>query len=264
MPFTWTYGPHLLHGIYVIANQTTQKVYVGQSCGAGGIRGRWRQHLSSLRRGRHSNLKLQRAWNKYGENAFVFLVIETVDVVDQSMLDELEVKHIKAYNSFVNGYNMTTGGNAGTVASDETKKRIALSRLGKKTGPLTSEHRKAISDGLRTSPNLKRTRTPEQREALRTRALGLKRTPETRQKQSEALSGRVIGAEWREKLSRAQTGKKLSKDTRSRMSQVRVGKTRSAESVEKSAQAHRGVKRSPETCRRISEARLRRNQFWGS
>lgn len=264
MPFTWTYGPSPLHGIYAIENQVTQKVYVGQSCGAGGIRGRWRQHLSALRKGSHSNIKLQRAWTKYGEAAFVFRVIEVVERVDQALLDGLEVKHIALHNSFTRGYNMTSGGNAGTVASDETRRRISLSRLGKKTGPLSVEHRKAIADGLRTSPNLCRARTPEQQAALRVLALGHKRSAETRQKQSEALTGRIIDAQWREKLSQAQTGKCLSAETRAKMSQVRVGKTRTPESIEKSAQAHRGTKRSPETCRRIAEARLRRSMFWGS
>lgn len=264
MPFTWTHGSHPLHGIYVIENQVTQKVYVGQSCGAGGIRGRWRQHLSALRKGNHSNIKLQRAWAKYGEAAFLFRVVEVVECLDQVILDRLEVSYIALHNSFTSGYNMTSGGNAGTVASDETKRRISLSRLGKKTGPLSLEHRRAIADGLRASPNLCRARTAEQQAALRVLALGLKRSAETRQKQSEALTGRVLDTQWREKLSRAQAGKRLSAETRAKMSQVRVGKTRTPDSIEKSAQAHRGTKRSPETCRRISEARLRRSMFWGS
>lgn len=264
MAFVWEHDQKPLYGIYLIENHVTHKVYVGQSCGIGGIRGRWRQHLSALRRQKHSNPKLQNAWNKYGEAAFGFRVVEIVESREQAQLDALEQAYIQQHDSFKNGYNMTTGGNAGTTASDETKRRISASRLGKKTGPLSPEHRSAIAEGLRGSPNLNRTRTPTQQAQLRTLALGLKRSSSTRQKQSEALTGRTIGPEWREKLARAQTGKTLSDETKAKMSQARVGKTRTPESIERSASAHRGAKRSPETCRRIAEARLRRSMFWGS
>lgn len=264
MAFVWEHGQGPVYGIYLIENHVTQKVYVGQSCGAGGIRGRWRQHLSDLRRRKHSNPKLQNAWGKYGEDAFGFRIIEVTASREQAQLDALEQTYIQQHDSFRNGYNMTTGGNAGTVASDETKRRISASRLGKKTGPLPLEHRTAISEGLRSSPNLNRTRTPAQQAQLRTLASGLKRSPTTRQRQSEALTGRTIGPEWREKLAKAQTGRTLSDETKAKMSQARTGKTRTPESIERSASAHRGTKRSPETCRRIAEARLRRSMFWGS
>lgn len=60
-------------GIYKIEHVTSGRVYVGSSVN---IASRRRHHLGNLRRGSHFNVKLQNAWNKYGEQAFAFILIE--------------------------------------------------------------------------------------------------------------------------------------------------------------------------------------------
>lgn len=60
-------------GIYAIKNKVNGKIYVGRSvC----VPRRLRQHLRDLRRSRHFNQHLQRAFNKYGEDQFELIVLE--------------------------------------------------------------------------------------------------------------------------------------------------------------------------------------------
>ena len=60
-------------GIYKITNTANGKVYIGSSVD---VHGRFNCHRSDLRNNRHGNQHLQNAWNLYGENSFVFEIIE--------------------------------------------------------------------------------------------------------------------------------------------------------------------------------------------
>lgn len=60
-------------GIYKIINVFNNKFYVGSAVN---FKRRKRVHWWRLRRGDHSNKHLQAAWNKYGEKAFTFVIVE--------------------------------------------------------------------------------------------------------------------------------------------------------------------------------------------
>lgn len=60
-------------GIYKIINIVNNKFYVGSAVD---LKRRKARHFSELRHGRHNNRHLQAAWVKYGEQAFVFVVVE--------------------------------------------------------------------------------------------------------------------------------------------------------------------------------------------
>lgn len=60
-------------GIYQILCIPTSKVYIGSAKRLAHRKG---QHWSMLRLGRHENTYLQHAWNKYGPDAFTFVVLE--------------------------------------------------------------------------------------------------------------------------------------------------------------------------------------------
>ena len=59
-------------GIYIIKNLANGKVYVGSSAN---ISARWCKHRTALEAGTHHSVKLQRAWAKYGRDAFSFEVV---------------------------------------------------------------------------------------------------------------------------------------------------------------------------------------------
>ena len=66
-------------GVYQILCIPTAKIYVGSSLN---ISERWWEHRWDLRRGTHHSRYLQRAWDKYGEEAFVFSILEYVEDPD--------------------------------------------------------------------------------------------------------------------------------------------------------------------------------------
>lgn len=86
-------------GIYVIRHIESGKVYVGS---ASNISKRWHRHRKDLRLGRHPNKHLQAAWTMYGEDAFVFEVLELTsefDAREQYWIDKTEcLNSDKGYN----------------------------------------------------------------------------------------------------------------------------------------------------------------------
>lgn len=87
-------------GIYKIVNKTNGIFYVGSSKN---IQYRWNRHKKLLRQGVHTNDYLQNAWNKYGEDCFDFIIVETVDpqsllIVEQRYLDLVKINPNISYN----------------------------------------------------------------------------------------------------------------------------------------------------------------------
>lgn len=91
-------------GIYEIRNTICDKSYIGQSVD---LERRMNAHKYDLRSGRHSNIHLQRAWDKYGEGAFEFNILAECSI---SNLDQLEILYIAQKDTYLNGYNRTLGG----------------------------------------------------------------------------------------------------------------------------------------------------------
>lgn len=83
-------------GVYEIRNLVNGKVYIGSTIMS--FHRRWDHHRSLLRGNTHKNTHLQRAWNKYGEDSFLFSILEVVDEcctldVEQTYLDSVEDKY---------------------------------------------------------------------------------------------------------------------------------------------------------------------------
>jgi group I intron endonuclease len=86
--------------IYIIKNKVNGMVYIGKTGAA--QEERWKTHKNSLRKNKHDNSKIQKEWNTYGEDNFVFEILE---VAEKSHLYKLENMWIKSYG---NGcYNIT-------------------------------------------------------------------------------------------------------------------------------------------------------------
>jgi group I intron endonuclease len=110
--------------IYIIENTINEKVYVGR-CVNGKSRLTW--HRGALRKNRHTNTHLQASWNKYGESAFKFSVIEDFgEEICNETLSQKEQEYILRYKSYnpVHGYNKTMGGE-GEIPTEQTRKKLS-------------------------------------------------------------------------------------------------------------------------------------------
>jgi group I intron endonuclease len=104
-------------GIYSITNARDNKVYVGRSVN---IEIRWKQHKYLLKCGKNSPI-LQHAWDKYGESAFVFTVLE---YCNPSEIVSKESEWIIKLNACDRryGYNLNNEtGDGSYTQSDETR-----------------------------------------------------------------------------------------------------------------------------------------------
>lgn len=106
-------------GIYCIVNVVTQKKYVGSSTN---LQARLMQHRSRLRNNKHENIKLQRAWNKYGEDNFQYFILEYCP-------EELLISKEQFYiDSIKPGFNIITEVDR-IKMPDESRKKMSTSRI---------------------------------------------------------------------------------------------------------------------------------------
>ena len=82
--------------IYQIINNITQERYVGQTIN---LTKRLSDHRNKLKQNKHSNPKLQAAWNKYGIDNFSFNYDE-YEIKNTNDLNQLEIDTIKKYDSY--------------------------------------------------------------------------------------------------------------------------------------------------------------------
>lgn len=115
-----------LPGIYVITCLTNGKVYVGQATDK--VKGRNGDHRKHLRAGTHGNQYFQRAWNKHGEDKFVFEVLELCEPERCTEREQYWMDRFRSYES-KHGYNLspTAGSNLGCKydISEETRERLS-------------------------------------------------------------------------------------------------------------------------------------------
>lgn len=93
-------------GIYKITNVINDKCYIGYSKQ---IDERKSQHFRQLKNNKHENIKLQRAFNKYGLDNFKVEYLKLFDDYDLQMLRYEEKNFINIFDSFKHGYNLTAG-----------------------------------------------------------------------------------------------------------------------------------------------------------
>lgn len=167
-------------GVYGLIHKETGRIYVGSSTE---INRRRRHHLFHLKANKHCNPYLQHAWNKYGEEAFKWVILAAV--TDISVLRREEQKWIDRFRCFED----SRGFNRSPSATDSIGWR--------KGRPLSAIHKARI--GRSNKGNKSRTGmtiSDRHREILRATQLGNKH-----------CLGRIASEETRKKLSESNRGK---------------------------------------------------------
>lgn len=95
--------------IYKITNKENQKVYIGQTITT--VKTRMHKHYSRANTGKDIT-GIDAAIHKYGKDNFI---VETICECPNEDLDEQERYYISKYDSFNNGYNLTSGGQKGST-----------------------------------------------------------------------------------------------------------------------------------------------------
>ena len=221
-------------GVYVIRCSGNGGLYVGSA--SLGIKRRWHIHKSDLRKGKHHNGRMQRAWNKYGEETFTVTVAEVC-------LPEHCVAQEQVYMDY---YRQQVGDRMFNLQP------IAGSARGSKRTP---EQRARTAE-------LTRNLSPEVREKMRKALTGQKRseevkarmrklrdernrfTYEVRQKMSESAKRRKHSPETLEKIriaSSRRVGVPLSEETKKKIGDANRGRVMSVEQKAKLAEIARNM-----------------------
>ena len=138
-------------GVYGIRCKVTIKIYVGSTARAGQrFEGRFYRHKWGLRKGKHHSKHLQRAWDKYGEEAFDFFVIERCSPDKCVEREQYWIDYHDAANP-ENGYNISpTAGNClGVKRTAETRAKVAAAGIGRPKSVETREKLRAARLGMK-------------------------------------------------------------------------------------------------------------------
>jgi len=154
---------YLLHikGIYQIRQLSTNKVYIGSA--ANNFYDRMCAHHSVLKRNMHSSIYLQRAWNKYGKDDFIFEIVEEMEDISNILIIELNyIRNLKSSEAEY-GFNMAcevSPNRLGHHQSDHTKQLISNKLTGIKRSAETKEKMSLAKRG-ENSPSWGKNQAPE-------------------------------------------------------------------------------------------------------
>ena len=126
--------------IYSIINIVNNKKYVGSAIN---FEKRKRIHLSDLRNGNHHSILLQRSWEKYGEENFIFVILEEV-----KNKEDLITREQWWIDNILCEYNIakTANSSLGIKRREDTIEKIRNANLGLKH-PEWRNKIKSISQG---------------------------------------------------------------------------------------------------------------------
>lgn len=148
-----------MNAIYIIKNRINGKIYLGSSTN---VEKRLSTHKQLLKRNKHHSYKLQRAWNRYGEENFEFEIYEEIFFPKDYLkywkfqyLDSLETFYIQSMECHVKGYNISPFADRPLITKEGIMKGITTRR---KNGSFqkTQEQKINLSNGIKNSDKFKR------------------------------------------------------------------------------------------------------------
>ncbi|HWY35540.1 MAG TPA: GIY-YIG nuclease family protein [Nitrosopumilaceae archaeon] len=183
-------------GVYVIKNIVNGKYYVGS---ASNLKTRWTIHKNSLIKNEHHSIKLQRSFNKHGINSFIFEPIQYCSKESLIINEQYWIDHFDSYNK---GYNCVpkAGSTIGYKHTEDTKKRMSLSKIGIKLNRPSANKGKKMSEEQKLKISISN-------------------------KGNKSCVGRKLSKDHIEKIMKSNIGRQISKETRNKMSISQMGNT---------------------------------------
>jgi len=244
-------------GVYEIWNVERQERYIGSSVN---MQDRKYDHVRVLRQGKHHSVFLQRAWDKYGEEAFVFRILEKVP--DRTLLVQreqywIELKHPR-YNM-----NPAATNRLGTKQSEGTIAKLREYNL----RPEVVAKKKAELTGHPVAPEtielIKEARAKQETTEGMLRGLAIGWTLPADQRGSR--QGQTNSEEQNRKIAEAHTGMKATPEAIKKMRLAKLDKKQDPESVTKRINASWGSKTEEEKAAIIAKRQAtmaaKRNQL---
>lgn len=204
--------------IYRITCTANGKFYIGSTVNKAQ---RWARHRKQLRGGAHPNKHMAAAWAKYGEAAFAFEVLESVD--DPAALFAAEQKYLDLHAGKDYCFNRALyagapmrgkfgpeASNYGRIFGPEMRAKLSAAISGENHPnwgkPLPESTRAKIKEANKTNPWKGARHTPEAIAKIAAASRGRPVSEETRAKRSAALKGREISLDQRLRISKTLSG----------------------------------------------------------
>ncbi len=172
--------------IYKIENLINSKCYVGSTIN---YARRKRRHFEDLKQGKHHSIKLQRAYKKYGLDAFKITELESFEFSSKEYLLSREQYYLDILNPEYN-ICLIAGSQLGTKRNDEFRKKCSERMKGK------SPWNKGLKIG--------------------------KQSDEWKLRRSISLTGRIHSQATKDKISKIQSGRKLTIEHRLKLSKAKI------------------------------------------
>lgn len=226
-------------GVYQIVNIVNGRKYIGSSKN---IEKRFEEHRKNLKTNKHINIILQRSYNKYGENSFIY------EIVEECELDKLFEFEQKYLDTETNLFNIGKKASGGDNLSNHPNKLNIINRmkisLNEKMKKLSIEEKKTIwGKNGKENPNFNNKWTEEQRKLASDRLIEYYKNHEQaiKGKTIEEFYGEEKAKEVKKKLSdfaKNRTGeknpffnKKHSDETLKKMSEIKKGKYKGSQNI---------------------------------
>lgn len=175
--------------VYIIKSKAKNtRVYIGSSCS---FEKRKREHINKLRKNNHHSPKLQRHFNKYGLSDLEISTLIELESADDLLMHEQI--NIDKFNPYFNCCKIA-GNTKGFKHSDETRKKMSLSKIGIRQHEFTEETRKKMSDARKgiVIKDITRKKMSHARLGSRNHNYGKKHSEDVLKKMSEAKKGKKM------------------------------------------------------------------------
>lgn len=188
--------------IYRIINKENGHSYIGSAVNFAHRRHR---HFNHLKQSKHHSIYLQRAWDKYGQDAF------EITIMEECPKDQLISREQHFIDLYKPEYNMCpkAGSKLGCKLTEDHRAKIILALKGRKHSEETLKKMSEAQRG-RPSPLKGKTRSEETRKRISEGQIG----------RSSAMKGKTHSEEAKKKISEALKGKTRSEEHSKRISEA--------------------------------------------